>query len=386
MHFQNSRLAKPKFLLLLIAAGALSFPYRALADAGTPLMWAGLLHLSIGNAVIGIAEGVLLSWLFSTSKARSIWVMIIANYASAWGGGVFIDHVIVEKVPMDLTNAWMWFWILVGLTYCMTLVIEWPFIVVCLWGKEKWFPRSLKASLVVQSASYLVIFGWYWMASGTSLYTKMNVVAASDLSLPKSVLVYFVSTNGCNVYSRHLQSDDAQFVCKLNSTNTDRLFFRQNVADTNLWDLVARVETDDHRKPECQTVRTNLATEQVPQWQAGFSYLSDDRETWFSFGEARWLGSTNGQWTFSSGFWPIEGLRAKNTQNHQLVRFSYETPFGAWIVRNVVRLPDDKALFQLGNDQICVFDPETRKVALLWHGRGPAPVLENADAETRRTP
>ena len=32
-----------------------------LANEGMPLMWAGMLHLVIGNAIIGIAEGALLA-------------------------------------------------------------------------------------------------------------------------------------------------------------------------------------------------------------------------------------------------------------------------------------------------------------------------------------
>ena len=63
------------------------------------------------------------------------------------------------------------------------------------------------------------------------------------------------------------------------------------------------------------------------------------------------------------------------------VRFSYETPFGAWTVRNAVHLPYDKVLFQLGDDQICAFDPVRRRVGLLWRGRGPVPVIGKAQVE-----
>jgi hypothetical protein len=51
------------------------------------------------------------------------------------------------------------------------------------------------------------------------------------------------------------------------------------------------------------------------------------------------------------------------------------------MIRNTVQLPSDKALFQLGEDQICVFDPTTRQVALLWRGRGPVAVMEKANAK-----
>ncbi len=51
------------------------------------------------------------------------------------------------------------------------------------------------------------------------------------------------------------------------------------------------------------------------------------------------------------------------------------------MIRNAVQLPSDKALFQLGENQICVFDPATRQVALLWRGRGPVAVMEKGKAK-----
>jgi len=111
------------------------------------------------------------------------------------------------------------------------------------------------------------------------------------------------------------------------------------------------------------------------------TYTSQFEGTWFNFGAASPLGSaTNSQWEFQAGFWPIAGLLAENKATGTKVHFSYETPFGAWTVRNAVHLPTDKVLFQLGKDQVCAFDPQSRKVALLWHGRGPVPVIEKTES------
>lgn len=99
-----------------------------------------------------------------------------------------------------------------------------------------------------------------------------------------------------------------------------------------------------------------------------------------NFGQVQKLGSAaKSQWKFWTGFWAEEGLRGSDDATGEHVRFSYETPFGAWTVRNAVDLPSDKVLFQLGDDQICAFDPVTRRVALLWHGRGPVPVVEKGN-------
>jgi len=374
---------KRRLLFLFAVLGGVAFPQHAWADAGTPLIWAGMLHLVVGNALIGLGEGFLLAWLFSLPKGKSVSAMILANYVSAWLGGLFIRGAIVHAIPMDLTNGWRWFWVMVAVTYCMTLILEWPFIAWCFRGTQDWLKRSLWGSLVVQSASYVLLFGWYWMASGTSLYTKMNIVAPAALSLPESVLVYFIAPADGNVYSRQLAGGGEQKVYDLRSTNdNDRLFVRPSTPDTNRWDLVARLDTKDRHDPRFVEVLTNLLVEAAPDWRSTHTEPPQYEGTGFSFGEVQGLGSaTNSQWKFWAGFWPIEGLRASNKTTSESVRFSYETPFGAWTVRNAVHLPSDRVLFQLGDDQICAFDPVSRRVALLWHGRGPVPVIGKANVE-----
>lgn len=367
-------------LLLLVTGSLALLPQHAWANAGTPLMWAGMIHLVIGNAVIGLLEGFLLGWLFRVPRGKAVGAMIAANYASAWLGGLFIRGEILKALPMDLTNGWRWFWIMVVVTYCLTLLLEWPFIAFGFRGTQNWLRRSVYASLVVQSVSYILLFGWYWSASGTSLYTRMQIVAPGDLSLPESVLVYFIASSDGSVYRRELRGGAEQRICELHSTNdNDRLFIRPSAADANRWDLMARLETGDRRKPRFVEVVTNLCVEAAPDWRGTHTNPPEYEGTWFSFGKAQGLGSaTNSQWEFAAGFWPMGGLWASQKETGERLGFSYETPFGAWTVRNAVHLPTDKVLFQLSKDQVCGFDPVKRRVALLWHGRGPVPVIDKA--------
>ena len=371
---------KHRPLQLLVLVSLVALPQQAAANAGTPLMWAGIIHLVIGNALIGLLEGVLLGRLFHVPRTKAIVAMIAANYASAWFGGLFIRGAMVKALPMDPTNGWFWFWVMVVVTFGLTLILEWPFVAWGFRGVQHWLTRSVRASLVIQSSSYVLLFAWYWMASGTSLYTKMHVVASEDLSLPESVLVYFIAPSDGNVYRRDLMGGDERRICELYSKDdNDRLFVRPSATDPNHWDLVARLETGDHRNPRFVAVLTNLDVEAAPDWRSTHTDPPDYEGTWFSFGKVQALGmATNSQWEFWAGFWPVEGLRASRKETGDRLRFSYETPFGAWTVRNAVHLPTDKVLFQLGDDQICGFDPAERRVALLWHGRGPVPMIEKA--------
>jgi hypothetical protein len=89
-------------------------------------------------------------------------------------------------------------------------------------------------------------------------------------------------------------------------------------------------------------------------------------------------------WEFWPGYWPIEGLRGVN-KSGDTRQIALETPFAAWQVSYVTLLPTDKVLFQLGERQICVYDPAARTVALVARGRCPIPVLDDAAATTHAT-
>lgn len=362
-------------LLVLCIA---TLPTAALANAGTPLMWASMLHLVLGNLLIGLLEGYLLAKLFRLPKGKTIGILILANYFSAWVGGLFLRGAIVHALPLDLNNAWSFFWAMVVLTYLMTLVLEFPFVALALRRDPKWLSKSIRGSLAIQTVSYVLLFGWYWLASGTSLYTKMEIVQLSAMSLPEKVLMYFIDADDGNVYVMNLKTPERRKVYDLKSTDSnDRLFVRRSSANTNRWDLVARIVTEARRNPRLVTVEEGFATEAAPTWQSMQTDPPQEEDSWFNFGQVARLGSAKeSRWDFWSGFWPIEGLYGTQTNTGAQVGFSFETPFGAWNVRNATLLPSDKVLFQLGQEQVCVFDPTAKRVALVTKGRGPIAVME----------
>jgi hypothetical protein len=130
-------------------------------------------------------------------------------------------------------------------------------------------------------------------------------------------------------------------------------------------------------------IETNFTGLAVCDWQASQEpprYAG----TWFNFGEVPRLGDAEkSDWKFRTGFWPIEGLRGRNDAKHLTLHLSFETPFGAWTVRNATQLPGEKVLLQLGDNQVCVLDPNAKRVAPLDHGRGPIAVIPS---HTNRPP
>lgn len=356
----------------------LAIPSVAQANAGTPLMWASMLHLLFGNLLIGLLEGVLLAKGFALSKKKCIGLMILANYFSAWLGGLFIAGGISRSLLLGLYNAWPFFWFMVLVTYVITLALEFPFVAMAFRGDPSWLRKTFRGSVLVQTVSYVLLFGWYWLASGTSLYTKTDVVDLSAICLPDKVSMYFISADDGDVYAGALRDSTWRKVCDLNSTNlNDLLLVRPSPQDTNSWDIVARMETTDRQKPIFLTIEDRFTGDVAPSWRTMNTDPPQFEGTSFNFGRVPKLGDAHAShWDFWAGFWPIEGLHGSETNSGKSVSFSLETPFVAWSVRNATHLPGNKVLLQLGKDQICVYDPEKKQIALVTRGRGPIAVGE----------
>ena len=371
----------------ILALCAAALPTAAWADMGTPLMWAGMLHLFVGNAIIGVLEGCLLARIFRLRFGRTIGLLILANYFSAWAGYLLLHDAVSLGRPVDLNNVRLFFWALVVLSYLMTLVLELPFVALAFWRDPRWLRKSVRGSLIVQTVSYLLLFGWFGLASQTSLLTSTRSVPLSTIPLPEDVRIYFISSGDGEVYSMAFARPAKHREFALHSTNEDdRLFVRASSTDSNRWDLVARLETGDYRKPILTTVLEAVASEAVPDSHSSPTMPPQEVEgTPFNDGPVVKLGSaTNSTWEFSAGSWAGEGLRGTQTNTGVRAGFSFETPFGAWAVRNATLLPGDKVLFQLGRDQICVFDPVGNRVALVVKGRGPVAIIPEEPVRGQR--
>jgi hypothetical protein len=362
-NFHKQQCVLPGAILLAV----LVLPQTASANAGTPLIWGTGLHMLFGNAVIGAVEGFLLSRVFKAPLKRSTLVMILANYLSAWLGGWLIS-ITTDSIVMEITSVHRWFWFLAVMTYATTLLIEWPFVV--------WSLRSLRrsglASFMVQTISYTILFGFYWMISVTTLLRQFEIVPSGSIPLPGSVEVYYIGSEDGNVYRLPLSTGKPELLHELKSGNfQDRLYWRRDETDTHHGDLMAQLD-EDGRKARSPEIKKGLSGEAALDQHIGHN-------TWFSFGRVEPVQSgIRGHWEFHTGFWPDEGLRGRrgiDTGGDKEVRLALATPFVSWPVRNAVLLPGDKVLFQLGGNQICVFDPETNRIELLCRGRGPVVIL-----------
>lgn len=316
----------------------------------------------------------MLAFLFRLSKWKCVLIMIAANYFSAWVGDLFILGYAIKTPELDLYNAWNWVRSMVAVTFLITLVLEWPFVFFCLRKSESRLKKSLWGNFVIQLLSYVLVFGWYYRASQKTLYTEMHVVKPVEFSASTNGVVYFISTNG-DLYSMNPAGASQKKIADSVSTNHhDRLFVRQNEAGaTGIF--VRTYFSSDTNSVRCVFSNLQMAATAPKTDQKNAPNEVD--EYWLGEWDVARLGSaSNSVWEFHTGSWAADGLEGENHKTGQKLHLAFETPFEQWWISCAYHLPGDYILFQLGSNQICIFDPNTKRVALLAKGYGPVVMLE----------
>lgn len=352
----------------------------AFANAGTPLMWAGMLHLVGGNFLIGIFEAFLLSRLFRQSMMPFALLMVAANYLSAWAGFLILN-VQRPHSGLDIYNVDLAFWLAAVAFFLLTVLFEAPFV---FWGlprMERGFRKALRGSFLIHLVSYTLLFGWYWMAGGRPLGQSVKVVPAVSLPLPDAVTLYYIGAKDGDVYRLSANNAPVRVHPLRSVSKNDRLFARPPAPSQKQADLVSQL---DAPRPEMRRVPTIL-----PQFASPSSVWTEEspRDTWMNF-SSRGIPSlvNNPQLVrqYRVGFWPSSGLSAYNPATYQVSTLVVcDTPLVGWTVRNAIQLPDGTILFQFGEDQICLYDPDRARLSLVVRGRGPVVVKTAHTPSTR---
>jgi len=351
-------------------------PSVAWANSGTPLMLAGALHLVFGNTIIGIVEGLILALLFHRGKLLCVAVMIAANYFSAWVGYVWFMHEIVRwfGAEINIYNVVRWLGMFIIISYLLTLLLEWPFVAFCFWRDDRWFRKSVLATLIVQTASYLVIFGWYWSVSRTSLLTDVTAVPLSQIDVPSNMLLYYVPQANDDVIVWDMGRNREKKVGVLPpKTAWCVLSAGTSNVDNARWDLVARAFSDQLLE---KTILPNFALSESA-WinDKHLRQLKDKNAVDFWQIPQYVPTGEKGNWKTNERYNLWGNLELKNVKDGRYFRVSLEVPFLYWWINRVAMLPNGQAVFQLGANQICILDAETRRVAILAKGRCPVVTL-----------
>lgn len=357
----------PYILALLLL---LIFPSVAAANMGTPLMWVSMLHLAFGNALIGILEGKLLAQMYQSPKRKSIPLLILANYVSAWAGGFFLLGHLTSLPDITIQTVRFWFFVFLLAAFVLTLLIEYPFFWLALRPQRHSLRRALVATVMIHGISYTILLAWYWIASGTSIITTLEVVSAEELRVQEPYAAYFISADGNHVLRMDLRDPGSSTPISAVAAHqrNDRLFVRPK--KNSGFDLFVFLESENGEKGTELKLLDDFATLAPLDQNIANGYSNHTKGSWFNYGPVPRVAPKS-DWKFHTGFWPGEGLSGDNAKTKQTIQYSLETPFVVWRIRNATHLAGDLVLFQLGDDQICILHPKSGEIALLARGKGP---------------
>lgn len=330
---------------------------------GTPLIWAGAFHLFIGNLLIGILEGTLLARFSKVGYGRAIASLIAANYFSAWLGVIAIYRI---EAFLDITieNLLLWFIASAAIAYLLSVVLELPFVWLALRRASFRFPRILAASAAINGVSYVLLFGWYSLASYTSMMTDLTVVSAAELAPTSNYRLYYVARDTDEVISCDLAGQNVQRIDRVPALPpnvwTQRLFATEDQPGTfNLCTSAWLIQAGEGREI---ILRDFCAV-------AGVANESGTVK----------LGADTG-WDYSLVDWEGQpGVRVVETTTQAVHRFSLETPFADFRPRIGTQIDGDLLIFDLNNDQICILHAPTKRIALIARGSSPVVVIPHPE-------
>ncbi|MEW6025792.1 MAG: hypothetical protein AB1599_00655 [Planctomycetota bacterium] len=340
-------------------------PYHAYSNTGTVVMWAGIAHLFIGNAVIGLIEGLIIGIVFKTSRLLTVPVMIAANYISMWVG-TYLFGKMSDKFQHIVTiyNAAFILAALIIVSFLFTFILEWPFCLFLFRKQEKKIKRSLLANLITQSISYVLLIAFYALPSGASLITDVKIDKTLSFATTQKMWIYYISTDNGDIYRIRQNGASNEKILDANITDKfDGLFLRPS-NDTPYSNLCVTEGRGDRI-----LIPHFTAESMIPYYPE-----KDEQPSWFKPIDLRPVDQQD--WDVSVGFWAIEGLRAKNKVNGKKFRLAMETPFVSMSIRNITLLPSNQAVFQINDNQIALLDLNSRKLGLIITGRGPLVIME----------
>ena len=382
-------------------------------------------HLAFLTWIIGLGEGLLLCivlsvWRFRTGIFRIFISMIAANITSAYFGMLFVKSQYPTQIMGDVTieSLRSVFWTMVCVTFVLTMIIEFPFFLAALYRWKWLIPKALAATAFVHCISYSLLFFFYGGTDSISMVTELEVVPASNFEMKEDYDLYYISPDGKHVLRSNLDGTGKHIFATLDidgipdrlcacprkiieespeRTGKSRHRMIQSICWESGFDLF--VLMNFHEVNETHLLLADFSPYAAVDLRDGAYRHPCDRVTAADFGFFRSFCDTK-NWEFESDYWGRltvfgikQGYKAYTTARNDAemrtqARYDKDrgfgcgvhTPFMQWQIRNGSHIAGDYAVFKLGKDQICILDPEKKRIALIARGFGP--VVAKPHAET----
>jgi hypothetical protein len=360
-----------------------------LADAGTPMILVGFAQLTIGNLFIGIIESLLVRKVFKVETAAAFLWIILANYLSCVAGIFFLGFVtnpIVHLIggPVPIYALGRIAIVLAGLTFIITILVEWPFYWLGIRRKRPGAKTTFRANLVANAVTYSILAIFYWGIAQGPADWGFQLCPASLIAPNPQARILYLSPDGKEVIQLRIGNWTPTPVASLPPPTPNRALALMPSARSDRWQLVVADDPGaEHPGSPVVEIAGSRATTQ-PSYSDGTPL---DQWDWFGGAFVADLqGLKSPRWTayFEPGIYAELGVHDSTTGLWHYVHV-LEMPILQWYPSHAALLPHDQLVFALG-DQIMVADLDQNRIAAVAPGRSPVVVLDDsAPADLART-
>jgi len=375
-------------LAAVLLLGFLGTP--VIADAGSPMMLAGMFHLLIGNALLGVLEGLLIAMVFKTRWRRAVLIMILANYVSTIFGKLTARLAVgtLHAAGSDTTSLYD-FWgvlqealaILFALSFAATLVLEWPFCFWALKNSARRLTKSIGATFLAQTASYAVLIplGIWW--SSYDVFTAVRLDPSVVSEAGEHATVFYVSPDDGDLHEIRLNGTGGRRVVPLALTGrSPRLHLRQ-VGQGSPWQLCLGQGAEQKVLiPDVRLAKVPHSLYTFQDTSAG-AEVTEIRNRWSHTPPIDYRAEADRDWNVTLQWWM--GLWADNQQTGEAFRVCLDTALRTWGVSYGTVLPGDQVIFEMA-DRILLLDLNTRRLGMITRGSYPLVVLHEHPSPTTR--
>lgn len=351
-------------------------PSLLFANVGTPLMLIGCGHLVLGNLIIGLCEGGLLSWWGGVKYKAAALKMIAANYISGLLGWavlpVLVRWVDASFADPPLYRAGLTLGVLVVVAFVLTVLVEWPLVLWSLKGSRRGRGACVTAGVWAQAASYAVLIPMYVSVSPMTLLTDYTVVPdVTGMAGGANGWVYYVDERDGSVRRVQFDRTGDEKVGQVSDVNTHRRW-------EPLW---ARPEIDgsvsivDGERDYAKIVatqasgmvgaRTNEYNLDGPSRLDSIDFRADPSHATYSYRAFP---------VWDSGLRRIEFEPGGDRYGSVARELTFSNALMHWQAGSPVILPNGSVVFEFGG-QIVIMD-EQRRIGFLAMGTSPTVVLD----------
>jgi len=329
------------------------------------MMLSGCYNLLLGNILIGVWEGLLVSWAFKVPRKRTIYLMIAGNYASMIVGMILI-------MAMGGYSALGWDsdvyavrrQVALGAAASLgaTLVVEWPFFILALKSCSRRLGKSVLANVLAQVASYAVLIPVAVAMGQFGVLTDVRIDPNVVSEAGEDATIFYTLPREDAVYRIRLNGTKREKIAALDrSKGWGNLCLMQEAA-TGKWNVCVDLDR------EVEVLLRDVALPMVPD------VVQDANRPFSHMIVPRAVDKPIDYRPIAQRHWQVEmdwlNLIARDTKTGQEIRVGLDTQFATWLLNYPTVLPGDRVVF-VANRQILLLDLNTRRLGAIAKGWEP---------------